>query len=282
MRLVSATMTTTDPKRTHDFRRPVRRSISTKRHIETMILRRITEQVRAQNWFAVGTEFVIVVVGVFVGLQAQDWSTARAERSAERAAIERLIVEYELNLELLDASKEKSQKTMAATASLMDMISPEPADLIADEDLAQIIGDCLTNPKFVPALGTTNSLVASGDLRLVVDPEIQRMLTQWPATAQVLIEWQEIERHHGEELILGLTLDYLAWPTIVGLLDGGLRGSAFESDYEGLFSLKRFEGLLSNRWYNTRASIGRIEGLEADTRELVDQLKTRLSALEAN
>lgn len=41
----------------------------------------------------------------------------------------------------------------------------------------------------------------TGDLRLIGDPEIQRGLTQWPRTAQVLIEWQEIERHHGEELI---------------------------------------------------------------------------------
>jgi len=72
-----------------------------------MILRRITEQVKSQNWVAVGIEFVIVVVGVFVGLQAQDWSTARAERSAEQAAIERLIIEYKLNLELLDKDKEK-------------------------------------------------------------------------------------------------------------------------------------------------------------------------------
>ena len=245
-----ARMAGTDPKQTFDFRSAMGRSTSTKGHNESMILRRITEHVIAQNWSAVGTEFVIIVVGVFVGLQAQDWSTARAERSTERAAIERLIVEYELNLELLDASKEESQTTMAATESLLDMMSPAPAGDMVDEALARIIVDCLTNPKFIPALGTTNSLVASGDLRLVGDPEIQRMLTQWPATAQVLIEWQEIERHHGEELILGLTFDYLAWPTIVGLLDGSQRESAFDSDYEGLFSSKPFEGLLSNRWYN--------------------------------
>jgi hypothetical protein len=245
-----------------------------------MILRRITEQVKTQNWFAVGIEFVIVVVGVFVGLQAQDWSTVRAERSAEHAAIERLIVEYKLNLELLDEDKEKSQKTMAATERLLTMISPEPAVVIADEVLAQTFLDCLTNPKFVPTLGTTNSLVASGDLRLIDDPEIQRMLTQWPTTAQVLIEWQEIERNHGEELILGLTLDYLAWPTLINLVDNSSRTSPLESDYQGLFSSKRFEGLLNNRRYNTRMSIGRIEGLETDTQRLVDRLEARFLALE--
>jgi len=32
-----------------------------------MRLRRITEHVNAQNWFAVWLDFVIVVVGVFIG-----------------------------------------------------------------------------------------------------------------------------------------------------------------------------------------------------------------------
>ncbi len=246
-----------------------------------MILRRITEHVRAQNWFAVAIEFVIVFVGVFVGLQAQDWSTARAEQKAERAAIERLIVEYESNLELLDADKEESRRTMAASERLLAMISPEPAAIIADEALAQTILDCLTNPKFVPTLGTTTSLVASGDLRLIGDPEIQRRLTQWPRTAQVLIEWEEIERHHGEELVLGLTFDYLAWPSLLSLLDDSNPVSAMESDYEGLFSNKRFEGLLVNRRYNIRQSLDRIDELEKDTLELVSLLEARLSLLES-
>ena len=245
-----------------------------------MILRRITEHVKAQNWLAVGIEFVIVVVGVFVGLQAQEWSNARVERSAERDAIERLIVEYRLNLELLDQDNEKSQKTMAATERLLAMISPNPDVVVADKALARTFLDCLTNPKFIPTLGTTNSLVASGDLRLIDDPELQRMLNQWPTTAQVLIEWQEIERHHGEELILGFTFDYLAWPTIINLVDGSNRPSVLESDFTGLFSAMRFEGLLNNRRYNTRVSIGRIEALEADTEELIDRLERRLSALE--
>lgn len=32
-----------------------------------MLLRRVIEHVRAQNWTAVGLDFVIVVVGVFIG-----------------------------------------------------------------------------------------------------------------------------------------------------------------------------------------------------------------------
>jgi hypothetical protein len=44
-----------------------------------MLLHRINEQVKTQNWFAVGIYFVIVVIRVFVGLQVQEWSVERAE-----------------------------------------------------------------------------------------------------------------------------------------------------------------------------------------------------------
>ncbi len=45
-----------------------------------MILRRITEHVKAQNWTAVALDFFIVVVGVFVGLQVSNWNDARSDR----------------------------------------------------------------------------------------------------------------------------------------------------------------------------------------------------------
>lgn len=58
-----------------------------------MILRRITEHVKAQNWFAVGIDFVIVVVGVFIGLQVQQWADAQRQARMERIYTEKLQAE---------------------------------------------------------------------------------------------------------------------------------------------------------------------------------------------
>lgn len=44
-----------------------------------MLLRRIIDHFRKQEWTAIGIDFVIVVVGVFIGIQAADWNEARAE-----------------------------------------------------------------------------------------------------------------------------------------------------------------------------------------------------------
>jgi len=55
-----------------------------------MILRRLTKHVKDQNWFAVGLDFLIVVFGVFIGLQVQNWTNEQGRRQLESRYTERL------------------------------------------------------------------------------------------------------------------------------------------------------------------------------------------------
>jgi hypothetical protein len=53
-----------------------------------MILRRLTENLRAQNWTAIAIEFLIVVIGVFFGTQVANWNQGRIEkRETERMLV---------------------------------------------------------------------------------------------------------------------------------------------------------------------------------------------------
>ena len=55
-----------------------------------MLLRRVIEHVRKQEWTAIAIDFVIVVVGVFVGIQAANWNEARANEARARGYLERI------------------------------------------------------------------------------------------------------------------------------------------------------------------------------------------------
>ncbi|MBP7418309.1 MAG: hypothetical protein KA911_06880 [Xanthomonadales bacterium] len=55
-----------------------------------MISRRIIAHVRSQDWFAVFIDLVIVVVGVFIGIQVANWNEDRAERARAHGYIERI------------------------------------------------------------------------------------------------------------------------------------------------------------------------------------------------
>ncbi len=59
-----------------------------------MLLRRIVEHLKTQSWNALFLEFVIVVIGVFVGLQAQEWSAEREDRQR----LERIITAFKADM----------------------------------------------------------------------------------------------------------------------------------------------------------------------------------------
>jgi hypothetical protein len=47
-----------------------------------MVIRRIRDHVATHNWFAVGVDLAIVILGVFIGTQANNWNQTRIERAA--------------------------------------------------------------------------------------------------------------------------------------------------------------------------------------------------------
>ena len=55
-----------------------------------MITKRFLEHLKNQHWTGVFIELAIVVVGVFIGLQVDNWNQARQDRGLERQYLERL------------------------------------------------------------------------------------------------------------------------------------------------------------------------------------------------
>ena len=55
-----------------------------------MILRRITQHVRDQNWTAIAIDFVIVVTGVFLGIQLGNWNAEATVAHEQRATLVQL------------------------------------------------------------------------------------------------------------------------------------------------------------------------------------------------
>lgn len=97
-----------------------------------MVVRRIRDHVSAHNWFAVAIDLGIVVVGVFLGTQANNWNEKRLDRERGREYRQRLIDD-------LDANQEDFRQRAAyyrqvhdrGYAALQDLRRPQSADPIA-------------------------------------------------------------------------------------------------------------------------------------------------------
>ena len=71
-----------------------------------MLLRRMIEHVRKQDWFAVAIDFVVVVVGVFLGIQLGNWNDERVFDNHERTLLLELRAEIAQGIELTNGWRE--------------------------------------------------------------------------------------------------------------------------------------------------------------------------------
>jgi hypothetical protein len=62
-----------------------------------VVVRRFRNHVAEHNWFAVAVDFLIVVGGVFVGIQASNWNQARLNRAQGREYRAMLVDDLETN-----------------------------------------------------------------------------------------------------------------------------------------------------------------------------------------
>ncbi|MEM6898940.1 MAG: hypothetical protein AAF583_04120 [Pseudomonadota bacterium] len=96
-----------------------------------MILRRITEHVKAQNWTAVGLDFVIVVVGVFIGIQVANWNDSRAFTDREQQLLKELRAEIVVNA--ADAAAKADNYRVAGEAGRRALAFLESGENCEDE-----------------------------------------------------------------------------------------------------------------------------------------------------
>lgn len=79
-----------------------------------MILRRLSRHVKEQNWFAVGLDFLIVVFGVFIGIQLGNWNTAQALKSREAGLLVELRRELETSINVTNQKRDTFTQVIAA------------------------------------------------------------------------------------------------------------------------------------------------------------------------
>ena len=91
-----------------------------------MILHKLADAIRGQNWFTVLIELAVVVVGIFLGLQIDVWNERRKENSLERGYIERLETEVDANISVYEAAIQRAEETDGLYRDYFDYL-PDPA-----------------------------------------------------------------------------------------------------------------------------------------------------------
>lgn len=143
-----------------------------------MILRSVMKHVRDQNWFAVFLDFLIVVVGVFIGIQVANWNEAQEEQRRLNEQLSSLRAEFVENLDRFEIYGNLLQRKIADIHALRRLISG--ADFNASEsELDAMLMNTFSVPVFTADRTTLEELKRSGALRDLTNIGLRRPLVDW-------------------------------------------------------------------------------------------------------
>ena len=148
-----------------------------------MILRRVREHVGSHNWFAVMVDFVIVVIGVFVGIQASNWNQARAERSQGREY--RAMLMNDLDANLANLATRKRYYTWVRNEALAMLAELErPASSLDQQFLVHAYQATQILP-WALKRNTYDEIVSTGAIAGLGDPLLRDKISNYYVTSDV-------------------------------------------------------------------------------------------------
>jgi hypothetical protein len=151
-----------------------------------MLLRRIKTHIQNENWFAVFVDFVIVVVGVFIGIQVANWNDSLADQQRETEYLARLENDFKDIENRLVSNVTDFDKAVDAILYVQRTLK-ESKELSKEEGIRYREELNLIDTSSVPAWqsGTYVEMQSAGELRLIQDKALKTVLTAYDQGAQI-------------------------------------------------------------------------------------------------
>ena len=165
-----------------------------------MILRRIAEAFRRQDWFVVFIEVLVVVVGIYIGLQVDDWNKEREDRADEKVFIARFHDDLLLSAALASRVQERRVTLFSDLIRASEAIygQPEHVNLSKEECIA--IGNARFFNINVSNFPSLTELQNSGRLRIIRDESLRFAIVELQQKAEALREMVPLMTDVREDL----------------------------------------------------------------------------------
>ena len=141
-----------------------------------MILRRISSAIRRQDWFTVLIEIGIVVIGLLIGLQINNWNEARADRAKEDAFLERMAVDVDRAREQLAGFLVERDARLRSISRVENMYFGDGEIVeLSESECSRFAGmDTITHPPV--AVPSITEAFAGGRIDLLSDAKLIQAL----------------------------------------------------------------------------------------------------------
>ncbi|MFL0353976.1 DUF6090 family protein [Xanthomarina sp. GH4-25] len=201
--------------------------------------------------YAIG-EIILVVIGILIALQVNDWNENRKAFHRKNALLKSLQSEFKLNLLQLDSVLYYDNLAVKNSLKLLHLDASKIKNWHRDS-LRILIQNSSWTWTFDPLNGALRSGVSSGDINLIHNDSLKILIYNWQ---DVVADAKENEnRAHNTRWNEKVLEKHIRNVDYRSADRAELGKSKFQSDYKSLIQDPLFEDYISNRYARIREAV---------------------------
>ena len=141
---------------------------------------RFMKHAREHNWVAVGVELVVVVLGIYLGMQANDWSQDRSNRQHEKRYLSQLDKDVSVAEQMAERLVERKIRALALGKEAMGVIFDQ-SNTVTELEPDQCVGILLTQFYGITVTNfpSLEEMIGSGRMYMLRDAELRSSLISY-------------------------------------------------------------------------------------------------------
>jgi hypothetical protein len=239
-----------------------------------MFLKRLAHGFRSQDWFTVFVELFVLIFGVFLGLQVDDWNQRRLDRIEEQYYLDRLGRDFERSLIEQDRQLETAKNKFETSLSILQALESRDFGEMTDSEFRNRLSRLWGFPALSLVTATTDELVANGKASLLQSNTLREELATF-------VEWYE-DRERYYEYLSGSIIDAYQslfdfakpeWPVLESRPRWSADADVMMNDAKVISAMRQLTSAYSQLWRDLSA-------LNRETHEINDLLNKEIRGTE--
>ena len=152
-------------------------------------------------WVRIGAESTAIVLSILLAFSIDALWDDRSDSIQERAVLQALVDDFQSAGNQFDQILDGHTRLYSAMGQILTWAEEGIVPVDERSDLDFLLGHIFIRSIFNPPLGAVETLLSSGRLDLLENPELVTELTRWSAIVQDLRENQQSVANHFNETI---------------------------------------------------------------------------------
>lgn len=230
--------------------------------------------------YAIG-EIILVVIGILIALQINNWNEERKLKNEERELLTNLNLSYTRKLNELENKNFTRAENIKGINKLLNDISNQKRS-IPDDEMFKILGNLFIWNTVNEEFSVLEMLFNSGRINTISNDSLKAKLISWPDNMEEMYEEQRVIQDLVVNKLNPLISNYVSTSNLANsfVIKSSLEisppPSPYPNDFTGLLNDRAFESLISEKKLYLYTNLNDTSVLIEEAQSILELIKAEL------